>query len=141
MEKNFEVGGRKFQLNKINAFKQLHIVRRVAPILGDMLPAMQGMDLKALKGDQASRENLDNIVKFLSPIFTGLSKLSDQDCEVVFLGLLSSVEVQQPAGNWAKVATDQMLMMQDLELPVLIQIAGHAFMFNLANFFGALPQK
>jgi hypothetical protein len=60
---------------------------------------------------------------------------------LVLFGLLASVEVQQAAGNWARVSSNSMLMIQDIELPILLQIAGRAFMFNLAGFFGALPHQ
>ncbi len=72
---------------------------------------------------------------------TGLSKLSDADAEFVLYGLLAAAEVQQQAGNWAQVSTGSMLMIQDLELPMLLQIAGRAFMFNLSGFFSALPRQ
>lgn len=143
MDRDFEIGGKKFKLNKIDALKQFHIVRRIGPILSDLLPAMK--DAAKLQGGTKSLESmseeqkLDSIAKFVEPIMSGLSKLSDTDAELVLYGLLASVEVQQTHGNWAKVATKDMLMMQDLELPVLLKIAGQAFMFNLTGFFAVLP--
>jgi len=58
--------------------------------------------------------------------------------------LLGSVEVQQEFSGstvWAKVATDSAIMMQDIELPILLQVAGKALMYNLSGFFGSLPRK
>lgn len=139
-ENGFEIGSKKFKLSKIDAFKQFHIVRRIGPLLSELLPAMKGMqktDLEKLPEDK----KFDEIAKIAGPIMLGLSKLSNADADHVLFGLLSSVEVQQDAGNWARVATSSMLMIQDLELPTLLQIAGQAFMFNLAGFFGALPHK
>lgn len=138
---DFTIGGREFKLGKIDAFKQFHIVRRIGPILSDLLPSMKGA--RGLKNIDALSEDakLDQIAKFVTPIMNGLSKLSDADAEMVLFGLLASVEVKQPTGNWAKVATPSMLMMQDMELPILLQIAGQAFMFNLSGFFGALPHQ
>lgn len=137
-ERDFEIGGRHFKLNKLDAFKQFHIVRRIGPILSDVIPAMK--DAHALKDTEESQDKkLEAIAKFASPVMSGLSKLSDQDAEFVLFGLLQSVEVQQPSGNWAKIATQSMLMIQDLELPMLLNIAGRALMFNLSGFFAALP--
>lgn len=142
-ERDFEIGTRKFKLHKIDAFKQFHIVRRIAPILADLLPAMKDIQRINKEADQMSEtEKLDEFAKIAAPLMTGLSKLSDEDSNRVLFGLLSAVEVQQGAnGGWAKVATDSMLMMQDLELPVLLQIAGRAFMFNLSGFFAVLPRQ
>jgi hypothetical protein len=137
---DFEIGGRKFKLNKIDAFKQFHIVRRIAPILADLLPAMKSIQ-GVTKDTLSESDKLEEFAKIAAPLMTGLSKLSDEDSNRVLFGLLSSVEVQQGAGNWARVSTDSMVMIQDLELPLLLQIAGRAFMFNLSGFFAGLPQK
>lgn len=138
-DRDFEIGTRKFKLCKIDAFKQFHIVRRIGPLLADLLPAMKDVQKMSSSDSLSESDKLDQLAKFASPIMTGLSKLSDQDADLVLFGLLASVEIQQGGGNWARVASPTMLMVQDLELPVLLQIAGRAFMFNLSGFFGALP--
>lgn len=140
-ERDFEIGTRKFKLCKIDAFKQFHIVRRIGPLLSDLLSASK--DTQNLKSDESLSESdkLDQMAKFAGPVMLGLSKLSDTDADLVLFGLLSSVEMQQPTGNWARVASNSMLMIQDLELPQLLQIAGRAFAFNLAGFFGGLPRQ
>lgn len=144
MERDFEYGSRKFKLSKLDPFKQLHVVRRIAPILNDMLPALK--DSGALKGGLKEieglpeSEKLDMVVKVISPIMMGMSKLTDEDTEIVVHGLLEAVEMQQPTGNWVKISTGKMLMVQDMDLPVLLNLAGRSFMFNLARFFSVLPQ-
>lgn len=139
-ERDFEIGTRKFKLNKIDAFKQFHIARRIAPILADLLPAMKDIQ-KVQKGELSETEKLDEFVKIAAPLMNGLSKLSDEDANRILFGLLASVEVQQQTGNWAKIANGESLMMQDLELPILLQVAGRAFAFNLSGFFAALPHQ
>lgn len=139
MNNDFEINGKKFKLSKINALKQFHIVRKIGPILTELLPALQELQKSDIQ-KLSENENLESLSKFVTPIMNGLSKLSDAEADKVLYGLLSSVEVQQPAGNWSRVSTDTMLMMQDMELPILLQIAGRAFMFNLSGFFAVLPQ-
>lgn len=142
MDNGFPIGEKKFKLNKINAFKQFHIVRRVAPVLSSLLPALTDLQKSSKNDSQISEaDKLEEFAKILSPIFTGLSKLSDAEADFVLYGLLASVEMQQAGGNWARVSTESMLMIQDLELPVLLQIAGRAFAFNLSGFFAALPRQ
>lgn len=141
MDKEFKVGNRDFQLSKLDAFKQFHIVRRIGPLLSDLLPAMKGYtnvrDLSKLPQDK----QLDLIAEFASPIMEGLAKLSDEDADLVLYGLLESVEMKQTSGNWMRVSSGKMLMIQDFDLSVLLNLAGRAFIFNLANFFPALPQS
>lgn len=140
MDNNYEIKGKKFKLNKIDAFKQFHIVRRLAPVLKDMIPAavkFQKLQKNGVKFEDMSEEES---MAAVGPIIEGFSKLSDQDSEKVFLGLLQSVEMQQESGNWARLASNDGLMFQNMELPLLMQIAGRAFMFNIQGFFSVLPQ-
>lgn len=138
-ERDFQAGGREFKLSKIDAFKQFHIVRRLGPILGDIIPiAKKIAGTKATS--QSDEEQFETIAELVKPIMQGLSKLSDDDANKVLLGLLSAVEVKQSAGNWARISRDENLMIQDLELPVMLQAAGRAFAYNLSGFFSIAPQ-
>lgn len=139
MENEFEIGSAKYKLRKVDAFKQFHIVRRMAPILGELIPALKGLgkmsEFESLPEDQ----KFDQIATIVTPIMNGLSKLSDSDSEFVLKGLLASVE-GQVGGAWSPIAKGEMLMRSDLDLPILIQLAGRAFMFNLSGFFAVLPR-
>jgi hypothetical protein len=139
-ERDFEIGGRKFKLNKIDTFKQFHIVRRLAPILGDLIPAAQKLkNVDDKKGTE--EEKFEAIAKLAQPLMNGFAKLSDADSNLVLLGLCSAVEMQQmPTGNWARLSNGELMMIQDLPLQVLLQVAGRALQFNMAGFFDLLPQ-
>lgn len=140
MENSFELSGRQYKLRKIDAFQQFHIVRRIAPILSELLPAI-GEIQKVSKTAKSETENFDQIAKILSPIMLGFSKLSDSEADKVLFGLLSSVEVQiAGTSGWTRVATPSSLMVQDMELSQMLNVAGRAFMFNLSGFFPVLPQ-
>lgn len=145
MDRDFEIGGRKFKLSKIDAFKQFHIVRRVGPILSDLIPAAQGAGKFSSVGEVeklTEEQKGELFAKLAQPVMNGLAKLSDADADTVLKGLLSAVEMQHAqTGSWIKVVQNDMVMVQDLELATLVQMAGRAFMFNLAGFFAALPQK
>lgn len=141
MDNSFEAGGRKFKLGKIDAFRQFHIVRRIGPLLAELIPALAGMNQKKMES-ASETEKLEEFAEVLQPVMSGLSKLSDADADYVLYRLLGAVEVHQSDFNtWAKVATDTGLMIQDMELPVLLQAAGRSLMFNMSGFFALLPQK
>lgn len=137
MQNEFEIGNVKFKLRKINAFKQFHIVRRVGPLLAEMLPAMKQIMKAKDDNDLSEDKKFDKFAEIAAPIMTGLSKLTDEDADKVLNGLLSAVEMQQSAGNWASIVVNDMMMIQNLELPVMLQLAGRSFMFNIAGFFPA----
>lgn len=141
MESNsFEIGGRKFKLGKIDAFRQFHIVRRIGPLLADLMPGLSGM-VKMKMDDMTETQKLEEFAKAIHPVMSGLSRLSDADADYVLYRLLGAVEVEQPQyKSWARVATDTGLVMQDIELPVLLQVAGRSLMYNMSGFFALLPQ-
>lgn len=149
MENKFEAGGRQFVISKINAIRQFHIVRRIAPLLTELLPHLAS--LKKAKDDIDDPEKMAQLTLIATPILKGLATLSNRDSECVLYGLLSAAEMQQSSGNWAKVAifddnADEekrapgSLMINDMDLPLLLQVAGRVFVYNLSGFFAALPQ-
>lgn len=141
MDNSFSIGERQFKLSKINAMKQYHIVRRIAPILGEMLPAMKDIAKAHESKSMTEDEKLDQAVRFAGPIMNGLSKLSDKDSEVVLYGLLAAVEIKQAEGNWAKIVQNDQLMFDNLDLPLMLQAAGRSFMYNMAGFFDVLQRS
>lgn len=137
-ERDFEINGKKFRLSKINALDQFHVTRRLAPILGELLPVAHKLQKSGLKdADSLS----DDQMQMFAPIMKGLAQLSDEDANRVLLGLCGAVEMWQNNFNtWAKIAVGQNFMVQDLDLSTLMQVAGRAFMYNMSGFFASAPQ-
>lgn len=138
---DFTIGGRSFKLSKINAMKQFHVVRRIAPILGDMLPALKDVARVHKNAENMSQDDqFEQMATIISPIMTGLARLSDADANFVLYSLLAAVEMKQDSGNWAKISNGDMLLFDNLDLPTMLQAAGRAFAFNMIGFFAVLPQ-
>lgn len=133
-EREFSIGDKNFKLSKIDAFKQFHIVRRIAPILADLIP--MATKFSKLTPEQMQQDQFES----LAPIMNGISRLSDADADLVMLGLLSAVEIQQSSGGWARIAVGQNMMFGDLDLNTMLNVAGRAFMYNMASFFAGMPQ-
>jgi hypothetical protein len=120
----FELEGRTYRANKIDARTQFHIVRRLAPVLGEIAPALQG------KG------GLDA----LPPLANAVAKLTDSDADYVIFGLLKAVVRKQDQGlGWGPVATGEQLMYDDITMPLMLKLAWQSFSFNMSGFFAALP--
>ncbi len=135
-----EVGGRRFLISKVDAFKQFHIARRLGPILTDLLPRMQKIAAAAKLAKADDKNGFSELVEIGVPVINGLSKLSDEDADYVLHGLLSAVQMEQgPA--FVKVYANGVLMIQDLPLNQMLQLAAQAFAHNLGDFFGALPRQ
>lgn len=140
-ERDFTIGQRQFQLSKIDPFKQFHIVRRLGPILGDIIPVAQKIKAIQVDGEKSQEQMLNEIGMLAKPLMKGFSELSDDDANLILFGLCSSVSMhQEQFKTWAKISDGKRLMFEDLDLSELLQIAGRAFMYNLSGFFNSAHQ-
>lgn len=139
VDNSFQIGQREFKLSKINAMKQFHIARRIAPLLGELLPKLKEISKLKDQENVSQDEQLETLGKFLGPLMEGLGKLSDKDSEFVLYGLMAAVEMKQAEhGNYARLVVDGRLMFEDIGLDIMLQTAGRAFVYNLSGFFDAL---
>lgn len=121
----FETEGRTYRVNKIDARSQFHIVRRLAPVLGQVAPAVHG-----------GKGGMDA----LPALADAIAKLSDEDADYVLFGLLKVISRKQDQGlGWGPVATGTMLMYEDITMPVMLKLAWQALSHNMSGFFAALP--
>jgi hypothetical protein len=120
-----ELDGHTYRIGKLDARAQFHIVRRLAPVLGELAPALQG-----------GKGGLDA----LPLIATAVAKLSDADADYCIFGLLKVVRRKQPNGlGWGQVSTDNLLMYDDIGMTQMLKLAWEALTFNMSGFFAALP--
>lgn len=132
---SLEVNGHDYQFAKLSALAQFHIVRRLAPIIGELL---NGIDPKSFKDGKPNISQAD-MLKALGPISTALAKLSDEEANYVLFGLLKVVQRKQVGGGWANIATGESLMFEDIDMKIMIQLSVKSFMVNLGGFISALP--
>jgi len=122
----FELNGQTYRTGKIDARSQFHIVRRLAPVLGEIAPAAAGGNMGGLDA--------------LPPLANAIAKLSDADADYCLFGLLAVVSRKQPQGTgWGPVSTGNTLMYADIDMVGMLQLAWKALEFNMSGFFAALP--
>ncbi len=132
---DLNISGHDYKFDKIPALAQFHIVRRLAPIIGELLGAVDPKKFKDGKADINQAE----MIKVLVPITSALAKLSDEDANYVLFGLLKYITRKQIGGGWAKIATGETLMFEDIDMKIMIQLSVKSFMVNLGGFISALP--
>jgi hypothetical protein len=135
-ERNFQINGKEFSLNKIDLFKQFHIARKIGPIIADLIPAAAKIN-KIINENSTQEEQLAAFAPVLQPIMDGFAKLSEADANYVLMGLLEAIEIKQVTGNFAFVARNNVMMVQDIEMPEMLQLAGRALMYNMKGFFSS----
>lgn len=122
--------GKTYKIGKINAFEQLRIVKRLAPLMGKL----QEMSEIDFKGDQA---------RGLAALGEAIAEIPDADAEYIINACLGAVELRQDAGspggvgNWARIRVNGALMFP-LELDEMLFLTFQVVRANLSTFFSAL---
>lgn len=144
----FELDGRRFRVKKLSAFDQLHLSRKVAPLLPPLAPLIMKISENAKKEEDGSIKGLlsTEIMAFAElagPFAEALADMKDQHAEQIFTLTLASVEVQTSAAQnvwmplWipgSKMASEMDLNDAAKLLPIVVRVIIH----NLGNFMDAL---
>jgi hypothetical protein len=100
MFEEVEVGGHRYRIGHLDAKKQFHVARRIAPILAGM-------------GKGATTKS-ENPMEQIAPIAEALSKMSEEDVDYVLDTCLAVCLRAQASGEYAPVvARAGGLMFQD----------------------------
>lgn len=120
-----EINGVQYRSDRMDAKKQFHVARRLAPLLAGLGGA--------LKGDKAG------FSEFIGPIAEALSKMSDEDTDYVIDACLRLVHRRQ-GEVWQAVTTRSGdLMFDDIDLPVMLRLTVAVIQQSLGGFFPAGP--
>jgi len=137
-----------YKFNKIDALSQFHIVRRLAPVVGELFAAVanSGLTANGKKAEDMKFNDIDfdAVSKNLSPVMIALSKLPDEDMNYCLFGLLKGVQRKQIGGGFANVMANgskDLIMFEDIKenLQLMLTLAGKSIAVNLGGFMQALP--
>ena len=132
----FEIAGQKYRAGKLSAFQQLHLSRRIAPLLPKLLPVFA--QIAGRKGDDEPVD-LSAFAGAVGPLAQTLAEMSDVDCEYVF-GTCLTVVSRQQGQAWSAIwnAPSKSLMFDDIDLPVMTEIVVKVIADNLGPFMQGL---
>lgn len=116
----FAVDGQTYRSNKMPARTQLHVLRRMAPIIGPLQSLTVGADPMAA----------------LPAFAEAVGSLSDEATDYIMDNCLASVDRKQGETGWAKIRTSSgVSMFADIDLPVEMQIVAHVLRENYTALF------
>lgn len=146
----FEINGQEYRSAKLDTFKQLHVSRKIGPLVPKLFPAFASLSKlkKTLAGGETveghEREidlgEIEIISKALQPVLDVMAEASERDVEYVFANCLAVVQRKQ-GKDWQYVWRNDALMFDDIELPVMTQIAMKVIWDNLGPFISGLFAK
>mgnify|MGYP000094691481 CR=1 FL=1 len=105
----FTIKDKTFDSGRLNAFQQLHVVRRLAPVT-ERLVALAG----------------------------SAGELPDADVDYILNACLDVTQIRQDTGGFARLRVNGVIMFP-LDLTMLLGIAAHVLKDNLSGFFADLP--
>ena len=115
-----QIGTFEYEIGKISAMGQLHLVRK----LSRSLPLMEGMI-----ADRNSGKDMRMLAVFM------LSNLSDEDSEYVTNKCLDAVSMREKNGQLAKIMSSGGLMFQHIDVSVILELTVEVILHNLGDFF------
>ncbi|MDT6962909.1 hypothetical protein QTN24_15520 [Cupriavidus sp. SZY C1] len=152
MGREIELNGAQYSIGRLTAKQQLHVSRRIAPVIPPMIPAFLKLaeKLKA-SGAEASDASgadkakmlmagdLSDLGESLQPFADALAAMNDADADYVIDNCLTAVQRQQPTG-WARVVSPEQktLMFQDMDMAVILPLVVQVIVANLGPFIQGL---
>lgn len=132
------INGHNYDIGKLNAKQQFHVVRRLSPLLSkatDMLQAAQKLSATATPTDEES-------LQVLGAAGEALAALPEQDVDYIIGACLSLARRQSQGGTgWCPLTTaGGDLMFNDMPMPEMMQLVFAVLRESLGDFFNALPQ-
>lgn len=155
MSIEFDIGGQTYRAGKLDTFAQLHLSRKLGPVLAKLLPAFfkivqtgqRGVFssmARSFEGSDAhvDQEAIDELAAAIEPVAAVLGGMSDHDAEYVYATCLAVV-LRNHAGNWTPIWNRQQAtcMFDDIDLGVMTQIVARVTMDSLGGFISGLLAK
>lgn len=117
------IEGVEYEIGKLDALRQYHLVRKLAPVLAVMIGSF-------------SKENVESMD--MGALADALAKMDMETSDFILFTCLSVVK-RHDKGVWAPVSTGKQLMYADMNAAVLFNIQKEVVQENLANFFTGAP--
>lgn len=129
-----EVAGNAYRIGRLDAFRQFHLSRKIAPLMPKLLPAFMELSKKPdLLGDMQS------IADAMAPFADALAEMTDEAAEYVVATCLSVVHRRQ-GNSWAPVWNSQVkaTMFDDMDMSTMVPIVVRVITENLGPFLQGL---
>lgn len=137
----FQIDDKNYRLEKLDTFSQLHLARKVAPLLPKLLPVLPvalsvGIQIKDAveKKQDVPISSMESISYILEPAIDAMATMSKEDVEYV-VGLCLTVAKRQSGDVWMAAWHNGQLMLGDMDMVTMVKIVWKVIEMNLANYF------
>ena len=136
MSTEFELGGNRYRMHKLSVRAQLHVSRKITPVIPTLVPVFMRM----AKGGNFV-EQITESAELLQPFADCIANMSEEDADFVFDTCLSVVaRFQEQSGNWAPVwnVRAHMPMFDDVGLEVFVPLIVRVIADSIGPFIKGL---
>ena len=138
------IGGHDYSIGRLNALDQLHVSRKIAPIIPNIMPILTevakgdlGKVIASIETDEnAELAGLEPLAKALEPFMEAIAKIPEEDVNYVIYKCLSVVK-----RNGSVVCRGESIMFDDLDMNHLLPLTVAVIRTNLGNFIQGLLTK
>lgn len=138
------IGGHDYTIGRLNALDQLHVSRKIAPIVPNIMPILTEVakgDLERViesieDGENNELEGLEPLAEALEPFMEAIAKMPEDDVNYVVHKCLSVVK-----RGGAAVCRNNTIMFDDLDMNHLLPLTIAVIRMNLRNFIQDLLMK
>lgn len=132
----FKIGEYDYKADKLTAFNQIHLSRKIGPLIPPLVPVFAEISRKP----GAIMDNLDSLAPLTQPFMDALAHMSNEATEEIFALCLAVVK-RQVGDHWADIwdTRSKQAMFDDLnDMSVLFKIAMKVGEDNLKPFIQGL---
>lgn len=138
------IGGHDYSIGRLNALDQLHVSRKIAPIVPNIMPILTEVAkgdlekvIESIEADEnAELAGLEPLAKALEPFMEAIAKMPEDDVNYVIHKCLSVVK-----RNGSVVCRGESIMFDDLDMNHLLPLTVAVIRTNLGNFIQGLLTK
>ena len=130
-----EVKGHEYRIGTLDAFKKLHLSRKVAPLIPALIPIFA----KYMAEGNGMKSDLGSLPEIIKPITDGISNMSFEDSEYILGTCLQAVH-RRAGDTWAQIwnSNGNVCMFSDIDLDDMLVLTHKVLMANLGPFISGL---
>lgn len=149
-----EISGHQYRIDKLSAYQQLHVSRRIAPLIPGLVPLF-GKYAQLMGQAEADGSRMDSadarfsgfridageIGALARPLLEAFAEMTDQNCEYVVDTCLSVVKRRSQTGDWTDFwnkAAKRSMFHDSEDIATVLQLTAKVITANLGNSISAL---
>lgn len=128
------IGDSTYQIGKLPAMTQFHVVRRVGPVIATM-----GNTVTKLMANGGNLGDEGNLMQVMGVVSEVVAKMSDADVEYVIYACLAQVKRKQGERFAPFMTGNQFMFQADTDMQLMMRLTFETLRENLGSFFPVPP--